>query len=738
MLNTGLNFDPEDVIYINDHIGMVYRNNKDLVFINGSGPIYYCGKDDRKGIRIAIGMLTDLGLAKAEDLSSILGFHRSSIFRNQKIFKEKGVSGFERTVKPGPKKAHKLKDDVLAKAQLSLDEGKSVNATAQEVGVWESTIRNAITQGKLKNKKSISTSIKEKENENENEKASSVRERTDRDKDSMSIGGIGVKRQLDRLMAMKGLISEALPEFVASESVQNAGVLLALPELLNQGLLSVGKKVFGKLKNGFFGLHSVLLTLCFMSLLRIKTTEQLSKQIPGELGLLLGLDRAPEVKTVRRKLKEISERGLATEFAAHLTQHWVNNKPETIGFLYVDGHVRAYTGRKHKLPKTHVARRKLCMPAATDFWVNDEKSAPVFYVTTEANDGLLSVLKEKILPDIRTLVGEYRRITIIFDREGWSPKMFEEWKSLGFDVMTYRKYKYEEWPEECFSEVEGEFCGKVIKYKLGFQFVELRKGFWMKEVRRLCQKGHQTSIMTTRFDLPMKEIAPRMFSRWGQENFFRYMRREYGIDHLCSYAVERADCERLVPNPELKEARKNLAKLKREQEKLKCEYGEEVIDKLAKKRPTVRGFKVANSNIGKRIRELTQEYDKLKASIKGLPKRVPLKILIKENMIVRHERERKIFTDNIKMIAYRAESSLFTLIEPFFMRHQEEGRRFLEAVFKTSADMLPDEETQSLIIRFHSMATNRYNKTLRELCRIFTKKEVLYPGTNLRLVFEGP
>ena len=206
--------------------------------------------------------------------------------------------------------------------------------------------------------------------------------------------------------------------------------------------------------------------------------------------------------------------------------------------------------------------------------------------------------------------------------------------------------------------------------------------------------------------------------------------------------MENADWERLVPNPELKEAKKNLAKLKREQEKLKCECVEEVLDNREKKRPTgptVRGFKITNSdNIEKRIRELIKEYDKLKASIKGLPKRVPLKTLIKENMIVRHERERKIFTDNIKMIAYRAESSLFRLIEPFFMRYQEEGRKFLEAVFKTSADILPDGETQSLLIKFHSMATNRYNKTLRELFRIVNRKEVLYSGTNLRMVFEGP
>jgi transposase-like protein len=718
MLRRNLPFNPEDAIIINDDLAVVFRD-ENIVFINGSGPINFCRKDDQKGLRIASAMFVSMKLARAEELSPILGYHRSSIFRNQKIFKSQGVSGFERTNKTGPKGGHKLKEEVLSRAQELLNEGKSVNATAKEIGIWESTIRNAISKGRLQRKKSDPV-CKTKPRE-----ISSVRERSDVDKEC--IGGIGVKREGERVMAMRGLIEEAEPQFVASESVQNAGVLLALPELVNQGLLKIGIKVFEKLRGGFFGLRSILLTLCFMALLRIKTTEQLSKQIPGEMGLLLGLDRAPEVKTIRRKLKEIGDRRLATEFAVQLTKHWVKNKADTIGFLYVDGHVRAYTGRKHKLPKTHVARRRLCMPAVTDFWVNDEKSDPLFYVTTEANDSLLSVLKGKILPEVRSLVGADRRVTIIFDREGWSPKMFEEWCSIGFDVITYRKYKYEYWPEECFTDIKGEFFGKEMVYKLGFQFVEIKHGFWMKEVRRLCKDGHQTSIMTTRLDLPMKEIAPRMFYRWTQENFFRYMRREYGIDNLCAYAVENADPERLVPNPEVKEAKKELAKLRKNLDKFKSDYVQKAFPNLEGK-----------GDIVNKIQKLTQKHEKVKMLIKNLPKRIPLKNLIEKNKIVRHERDRKIFTDNIKMIAYRAESSLFTMLEPFFIRHDEEGRKFLAALFKTFADIIPDEKKECLFIRFHSMATNRYNKTLRNLCNIINQRECCYPGTNLRLAFEGP
>jgi len=62
-------------------------------------------------------------------------------------------------------------------------------------------------------------------------------------------------------MACIGKLAEAAPEFVRAESVAKAGVLVALPALLGQGLLDVGEKMYGALSNDFFGLKSILLSL---------------------------------------------------------------------------------------------------------------------------------------------------------------------------------------------------------------------------------------------------------------------------------------------------------------------------------------------------------------------------------------------------------------------------------------------------------------------------------------------
>ncbi len=185
------------------------------------------------------------------------------------------------------------------------------------------------------------------------------------------------------------------------------------------------------------------------------------------------------------------------------------------------------------------------MPATTDFWVKDADCEPLFLFTAELNDSLLSMVNDQIIPYMKKLAGE-RRITLIFDREGWSPKNFAGWFKNGVDVITYRKGKYEPWPEACFIEIQSSLSGKPITYRLAERSVLVGKSFWMREVRRLCDSGHQTSVMTTRQDLNAEQIAKRMFSRWSQENFFRYMRHEYSLDHLITYDVEEADGERLV------------------------------------------------------------------------------------------------------------------------------------------------------------------------------------------------
>jgi hypothetical protein len=157
-----------------------------------------------------------------------------------------------------------------------------------------------------------------------------------------------VQRHGERALARLGLLTEAAPRFVAAEAVRYGGALLALPALLTLGVLEAGEQTYGALKNAFYGLRATLLVLAFMALLRIRTPEQLQGHPPGELGVLLGLDRAPEVKTLRRKLWSWLGGGRPGVQPA-AGRRWVRDQVNAVGLL-VDEYVRPYRHGAH-LPK---------------------------------------------------------------------------------------------------------------------------------------------------------------------------------------------------------------------------------------------------------------------------------------------------------------------------------------------------------------------------------------------------
>ena len=187
-------------------------------------------------------------------------------------------------------------------------------------------------------------------------------------------------RRLDRLLAYLGLLDDAAPLFRSGGRIPRAGVLLALPALIASDIFGIARDVYGSLGPAFYGLRTTLVALLLMALLRIKRPEGLKEHAPDDLGRLLGLDRAPEVKTLRRKLSRLAAVSRATEFGRALARHRVAERGAALGFLYVDGHVRAYHGER-TLPKAHVARMRLSMPATTDYWVNDAAGDPLFVVT---------------------------------------------------------------------------------------------------------------------------------------------------------------------------------------------------------------------------------------------------------------------------------------------------------------------------------------------------------------------
>jgi transposase len=547
----------------------------------------------------------------------------------------------------------------------------------------------------------------------------------------MSLDRDASDRTLDRQLAYLGLLDDAAPLFREGSSVPGVGVLLALPCVIESGLFQISRKLYGEIGPAFYGLRTTLLTLVLMALLRIKRPEQLKERDPAAFGRLLGLDRAPEVKTLRRKLTRLAAHRCAEQLGAELARLRVDQRGDLMGFLYIDGHVRAYHGQRTISSNAYVPRRHLAMPASTDYWINDRSGDPLLVMTGEVDAALTKALP-RLLREVRELVGE-RRVTIVFDRGGWSPKLFATMIKDGFDVLTYRKGRSRRINERRFIRRRAEFDGRQVDYLLHDQPVRLLKGkLRLRQITRLCDDGHQTQVITSRLDLSDIEVAYRMFERWRQENFFKYMREEFLLDALVDYRIEPEDPTRTIPNPERRALDKEIRAARADLAKLEREYGAAAANNAEQRRPTMRGFKIAHGKLGKQLRAGRARVARLFEQRRDVLKRVEVRDL-SERALVKLATERKHLTDIIKMIAYQAESDLLALLRSHYARVDQEGRTLLHELFATAGDIrVSDSELQ---ITLAPLSSPHRTHAAQALCEKLDQTASTFPGSRLRFRF---
>jgi transposase len=538
-------------------------------------------------------------------------------------------------------------------------------------------------------------------------------------------------RTLDRQLAYLGLLDDAAPLFRDGSSVPGAGVFLALPYVVESGLFRISRKLYGEVGPAFYGLRTTLLTLVLMALLRIKRPEQLKERDPAAFGRLLGLDRAPEVKTLRRGLTRLAAHHCAEQLGSELARLRVDQRGHLMGFLYVDGHVRAYHGERTISSNAYVTRRHLAMPASTDYWINDRSGDPLLVMTGEVDAALTKALP-RVLDEVREVVGE-RRVTIVFDRGGWSPKLFATMIKDGFDVLTYRKGQSRRINKRRFIRRRAEFDGRRVDYLLHDQPVRLLKGkLRLRQVTCLSDNGYQTQVITSRWDLRDIEVAYRMFERWRQENFFKYIREEFLLDALVDYRIEPEDPTRTIPNPERRALDKEISAARADLARLEREYGAAAADNAEHRRPTMRGFKIAHGKLGKQLRAARTRVTRLVEQRGDVLKRVEVRD-ISERAMVKLATERKHLTDIIKMIAYQAESDLLALLRPHYARADQEGRTLLHELFATASDIrVSDCELQ---ITLAPLSSPHRTHAAEALCEKLDQTATIFPGSRLRIRF---
>jgi len=720
-------------------------------------PVHHYRAEDAVAEAYAMVVLVDAGFAQQTDVARAFGRSVRTVRRHQGCYAQGGMAALDRP-EGWRRGRRRISGKRLRTIELLKSEGLSNRAIAHRLGVSERAIRKQVGASKPAGSEQLAfagmpataapglpaTCVSSTPSTGD-DAARSVPAADDGtgecdptatpDDDvepvPMSLDGDASDRTFDRQLAYLGLLDDAAPLFREGFSVPGVGVLLALPCFVESGMLRVSRKLYGEIGPAFYGLRTTLLTLLLMALLRIKRPEHLKERDPAAFGRLLGLDRAPEVKTLRRRLTRLAARHCAEQLGAELARLRVDQRGHLMGFLYIDGHVRAYHGERAISSRAYVARRHLAMPATTDYWINDSSGDPLLVITGET-DAALSKALPRLLGEVRQVVGE-RRVTIVFDRGGWSPKLFGTMIKDGFDVLTYRKGHSRRINERRFVRRRAELDGRWVDYLLHDQPVRFLNGkLRLRQVTRLCDSGHQTQVITSRWDLSDIEVADRMFERWRQENFFKYMREEFLLDALVDYQIEPEDPTRTVRNPERRALDKEVRAARAEVAKLEREYGAAAADNAEQRRPTMRGFKVAHAKLGKQLRAARARVAQLVEQRRSVPERVEVRDL-NEKAMVKLATERKHLTDIIKMVAYQAESDLLALLRPHYARVEQEGRTLLHELFATAADIqVSDTE---LRITLAPLSSPHRTRAAQALCEILDQTATIFPGSRLRMRF---
>jgi transposase-like protein len=658
-------------------VGLLTGGDGGLVVVHGLATFAWDAGDEA-GRRLAAVQLVRLRAASQVQVAEAFGVDPGTVWRWDQALAAGGVAGLV-PARRGPKGASKLTPQLVERIAGLGAEGKTLREIAAAAGVSTFSVRNALGRVASGGQGAVAGTAAG---------------------DPLPVLPDPVPRGGERALARWGLLGEgATPVFAPGARYPLAGLLLALPALEATGLLEAARQVYGRLKDGFCGLGATLLTLVFLALAGEPRAEGAARVPPAALGRVLGLDRAPEVKTIRRKLGELAAAGKAADLIMTLARCHAAARPGALGFLHIDGHARVCYGTR-QVQKTHVARLKFPAPATMETWVTDSGGDPVFMVVAEPSDSLAGEVR-RLLPALRGIVGEGRRVTVCFDRGGWSPALFADITGAGFDLLTWRKGAVPDVPAAGFTTIAcTDDRARRHEYELAEATVELginegpRKGqtVTLRQVsRRVPARGggtRQIHALTSRTDLAAGEVCWRLSSRWREENYFRHARTRFALDALDSCAAGPDDPGRTVPSPAKKAA---AARVRQAEAAARAAEVARDAALLQLRSPTPgQAAWISNQVINALaapVEAAWRELDEADQATAAIPARIPLGDLAPD--MVRLDAETKQITHAIRMAAYNAETLLARALDGHYARAGDEAYALIREALTASGDIRP-------------------------------------------------
>jgi len=249
-------------------------------------------------------------------------------------------------------------------------------------------------------------------------------------------------------------------------------------------------------------------------------------------------------------------------------------------------------------------------------------------------------------------------------------------------------------------------------------------------VRKKGEK--QTFILTNDFERSIPQIATLMFNRWSQENFFKYMVREYHLDSLLSYLAEESSEVVMVKNPERAENRWAKKELEKELQQTEHFLAEKLT--VSRKRALSQRMRKKIQKSHERTAEIKESLKQLNTQYRQMPEKIPASKLGDSRAREILYQEKKMLVDSLKLLAYNAEEWLLDILAKEYNDSRDFRRVLLLIMKQPGAIQRIDDDY--LLIQLDSLHNPRYQRAAEYLCEKINQMKVPAPSGRGTMLFE--
>ncbi|MBM3143339.1 MAG: transposase [Chloroflexi bacterium] len=718
---------PDGTTFINRRCWLKDSGPEREVWLNYALFMRYT-REDKVSQRLAVASLARTKVAPKTEIAHAFGYHRNYVGRLAAELEEQGVEAMLMG-KPGPKGPQKLRIDIrrricqLHKQGLAL--GDIVRALREERGIRVSrrsvgrVVQEGIVDAKGDNPQATMDSAWSLALPlGMVEAVPSAAPEAPASLEGLTEAAVAPAKAEGTAEVVPEVKELAKPVVKEGREFSGAGGFLYYPAVAALGLVDVFHKVYHKLASRHYGLRELVLALFFLGVMRFSSVEAMKGAQQRDFGCLIGARRSPALKTVRRKLNELVEQKRGHRLVMEMARRYADGDIVELGVLYADGHMKPYYGSR-SIGEVWSPQRRLYMPGLQQYFVNDGNGRPLFFLTAQPKKSLAQMLP-RLVEHIRSIIGE-REFILVFDRGGYSPKVFNWLREEKVPFITYRRKPFDLHPASVFSRHSCQFKGERQEFNLYEEVINIRDFGPIRNIAVLKEIGKQTHILTTDPKTEAALIACLMFNRWGQENFFKYMMEHYSLDALQGYGGGDIIEEMLVANPQRAALDDKVRKLRSEIKAAKEEMGGLVAKRVS--RAQLKPWQ-------ERLSLLEKQLSALRKRRRELPAKVPLSQTDKK--VEALDLEKKTIMDTIKIAAYNAEEWLLERLD----HHYNDPRdvRQLLRIFAGLKGRLWLRHDH-LVVELTPPGIPKYRRALEGLCAELSQLSPLFPGTSYPIKF---